>query len=90
MYYNSNPAKRHDTPALLVAVVDPKLAANASTQLYKALAWNVDGIADVCDSYGVSKKVITKAGGVYPLENYGVVTGGNTNLIQGDFIALYD
>lgn len=81
--YNSWPAKRHAAPALLASAL-------TTGQLYKCLVWNVSGVADVCDAFGTSKKVVTVPGGVYPCQNYGVITGGNTTLSQGDFLGLYD
>lgn len=83
MFYTSFSARRHVTPALLASAI-------TTGQLYKGLYWNADGIADVVDSYGATKKIYSVKGGTYPVQSYGVVTGGNTTLSAGDFAGLYD
>lgn len=57
---------------------------------YKALYFNAVGEADVIDSYGNVETIQTVVGGIYPLQNCGVQSGGSTTLNEGDFIALYD
>lgn len=91
MEYNANPAKRHSSPALAASAAAAMAALEAIRPgfRYKALYFNVVGVADVIDSYGNVETVQT-AVGPYPLQNCGVQSGGNTTLNEGDFIALYD
>lgn len=84
MNYRNWTAFRHAAPAP---------AANATAiagQLYRAIVWNTSAIADVIDSKGTAVKVVTVPGAVYPCQNYGVQTGGNTTVAEGDFVCLYD
>jgi hypothetical protein len=81
MVTRSNPADNHATPALLAS-------SSSRGPIYDAIVWNADGIADVLDSHGVLVPVQARIGGVYPVRNYGVVTGGTTDISQGDFICL--
>lgn len=86
IYNNSWPARRHETPALASTAA----AAKSTGTLYKAIYFNVAGTADVIDSSGAVEKVIAPAGAIYPVQNFGVQTGGNTTLASGEFVCLYD
>lgn len=92
MEYNANPAKRHSTPAPAASAAAAIAALDAIRPgfRYKALYFNAVGEADVIDSYGNVETIQTVVGGIYPLQNCGVQSGGSTTLNERDFIALYD
>lgn len=100
MNYNANPAMKHvaGTLSASAAAALTDTAAFATTNKYaasslfryKAIWFNVAGTLDVVDSAGTKVKVIGGAGSVYPLQNCGAVTGGNTTLANGEFNLLYD
>ena len=82
---NPNPAHRHDNIALVASAA----AAVAAGVVYKGVWFNVAGSADVVDLSGNLETVTGGIGSCYPLENYGVVTGGGTTLTQGQYLLIY-
>jgi hypothetical protein len=86
VYSNSWPARRHDNTALHATTA----AALAAAILYKGIYFNATGDLDVVDASGNKETVKGVKGGVYPLQNFGAVTGGGTTLSQSDYLMLYD
>lgn len=85
-YTNNWPAKHHATPALAATAA----AAVAAGRLYKAVVFMATGSLDVVDFDGSVETITLPAGSVYPVQNWGAVTGGGTTLIANQFACLYD
>lgn len=85
-YNNPHSAKQHSSLALH-ATDDAAIAAGI---LYKAVYFNVAGSLDVVDAAGTLETVTGAIGTVYPVQNYGAVTGGGTTLTEGQFLLLRD
>jgi hypothetical protein len=81
---NSNPAHQHATPALHATTA----AAQAAGVIYKCVWFNVAGSLDIVDLAGNKETVVGGIGSNYPMENFGVVTGGGTTLTEGQFVCL--
>jgi hypothetical protein len=92
MQFNSWPATKQVAPALATSETLAKAACETIRPnfRYKAIWFNVAGTADVIDAAGTLIKVIAPAGSVYPVQNCGIKTGGNTTVAQGEFVLLYD
>jgi len=84
-FTDSAPAQRHDVIAFAATT-----AAAITGQKYKALYFGASGNADVVDSLGNKETVPVIAGLVYPLQNFGVVTGGGTTVSAGSVLGLFD
>lgn len=95
MNFNSWPASRHIS---LAPVADEAAGRAAALALrphdpnfcFKAIYFNADGIVDLIDSFGDVESVTGKQGQVYPVQNFGVQAAGNTTLIEGQFLLLFD
>jgi hypothetical protein len=100
MRYDSSPALRHTAGVLSASVAAAKTtcAALATTNglptgnqfRYKAVWFSAAGSVDVVDSYGTLLTITGAAGGFYPCQSYGAVTGGGTTLTAAQFSFLYD
>jgi hypothetical protein len=90
--YNSWPARKHVAPALAADAATAIAACEAIRPnfRYKAIYFSAAKVADVIDADGTVVTVTAPAGSVYPVQNCGVQTGGNTTAAQGDFVLLYD
>jgi hypothetical protein len=92
--YNSFTAKRQLSGALYATVAAAKAALltiyNNPHTRYKAIWFNVAGTIDVIDTNDTVVSVTGGVGSIYPLDSYGVRTGGGTTLTAGQFIYLYD
>lgn len=86
MYLNSFPARKH----LSGTLVADTAAAVAAGVLYKAVYFSVAGGLDIVDFYQNKVTITGGIGTVYPVSNYGAVTGGGTTLTAGQFVFLYD
>lgn len=82
---NSNPAHRHDNPALHADTA----TAIAAGIVYKGIWFSIAGSIDVVDLSGNKKTVTGGVGSVYPCENFGIVTGGGTTLSTTGFLYLF-
>lgn len=82
---NSHPAHQHNNPTLHATTA----AAVAAGIVYKGIWFNIAGALDVVDLAGTLKTVTGGVGSVYPMENYGVVTGGGTTLSTTGFLCLF-
>ena len=76
LYNNSWPARGHNNPTLHATPA----AAIAAGIVYKGIYFQATGDVDLVDSKGTLKTVKGIAGVTYPVQNFGVVTGGGTTL----------
>jgi hypothetical protein len=84
--YNDNiPARRNDNIALHASTA----AALAAGIVYQGIYFNATGDLDVVDVTGSKKTVKGVKGGIYPVQNFGPVTGGGTTLTQGDYLMRF-
>lgn len=81
---NANPAEIHDNTALHATTA----AALAAAIVYKGVYFNVAGALDIVDLAGNKKTVTGAVGTIYPVQNFGAVTGGGTTLTQSQFLLL--
>lgn len=86
VYNNSWPARGHSTPALHATTQ----AALDAGILYKGIVFMADGALDIVDAQGNKETITMPSGAVYPVQNYGAVTGGGTTLTTNQFACLFD
>ncbi len=81
---SSSPATAHTA----ITFAADAAAAVAAGVLYKALYFGVAGVARVVDANGNEENVTVVVGMVYPVQSYGVVTGGATTVTAGSVLGL--
>ncbi len=80
----TNSAIDHAQPTLHATTA----AAIAAAIEYKGVWFNVAGAVDVVSRAGNKLTVTGGIGSVYPVQNFGVVTGGGTTLTNTQFLLL--
>lgn len=85
-YGDVAPALRH----VAITFAASAAAAVANARIYKSLYFGAAGTARIVDTSGHEESIPVVAGGVYPLQSYGVVTGGATTVAAGSVFGLYD
>ena len=85
-YRDAIPARGH----VALAAAATTAAAYANAILYKGVYFNAAVDVDIVSAKQEKVTVKGVKGLVYPVQNYGFVTGGGTTASTGDVLFLYD